>query len=223
MENHPHTVRSYERELALLTARVIEMADVSEAQLADAIKALAERDACRAERVVAQDQKVNAIQSDVDDLTVRLLAKRQPLAGDLRVIVSSKKIAAELERIADYAANIAKNALELKDFDGDMATAEIQEMGGYALEMLRAVRNAYATPDMEAAVAAWKSDERINTLFTELIVHLRELMGREAGNVRGGTVLLFAGRCCERIGDHVKNVAEQICYMMSGKSLQEHL
>jgi phosphate transport system protein len=222
MENHPHTVRSYEKELGMLSEHVSEMAEAAEAQLVQAIQALSARDTGLAEKVIGQDERVNAIQAAVDDLTVRMLAKRQPVASDLRVIVSSQKIAADLERIADYAANIAKNTIALTRIDGDMPTVEIQKMGACALEMLRGVRNAYSAPDLDAAVAAWKSDERINALFTELILHLRDLMGRDPENIQGGTILLFAGRCCERIGDHIKNVAEQVCYMLTGKALPDH-
>jgi phosphate transport system protein len=219
MEKHAHTVRSYEEELRSLTRQVAEMLEASETQLTRALNALAQKDSVLAKVVIGRDKKVNAIQSAVDALTVRMLAKRQPMAYDLRIIVSSQRMAADLERIADYAANIAKNVVELNTLDGDLPTAEIQAMGDCALDMLHRLKSAYLENDLKGAMAAWESDQRINTLFTELIVRLRELMRRDPANVQGGTILLFAGRCCERIGDHLKNVAEQIAYMQTGESL----
>ncbi len=221
MDKHPHTVRSYEEELKLLTGSVAEMARISEAQLENAVQALARRDGALAETVIRGDEQVDRLHRAVDELTLLILAKRQPMALDLRIIVASQRMAASFERIADYAANIARNTLQLDGAAADKHIATIHEMADCALGMLRQIRGAYGGSDPEAAIAAWKSDQRINRLFGELVSLLRDFMSQDTRNIKAGTSLLFIGRCCERIGDHLKNAAEQICYMVSGKSLRE--
>jgi phosphate transport system protein len=160
---------------------------------------------------------------EVDKMTIHLLAMRQPMARDLRFVVASLKMASDFERIADYAANVAKNVRYLEDAGAsgdatpDAPVDAILEMAGLATIMLEGVIEAYRDLDAEKSVEIWKSDAVINKRYEELIGRLRNIMGERCENAQAPTALLFMGRCCERIGDHVKNAAEHIYYIATGR------
>ncbi|MGD8716705.1 MAG: phosphate signaling complex protein PhoU [Desulfobacterales bacterium] len=216
-----HIVRSYDQELDLLQSKLLEMGQVAEAQLSKAIDALVSRDSSLAVYVIYSDTKVNELQSEVDSLAVRMLAMRQPMALDLRQIISGLKIASELERIADYAANIARNALELNQVSLEKPIELILRMAEVARQMLRYVMHAYHEKDVSEAIDVWKQDEEINEIYAELLVQLRSYMELDSDNIKTYTSLIFVARCCERIGDHIKNVAESVYYIEHGKAYAE--
>jgi phosphate transport system protein len=217
-----HTVRSYDQELDLLKATISEMGKVAEEQLARAIEALMTKDNRLAVNVIYSDTQVNNLQNSVDRLTVRMLAMRQPMAKDLRIIISSLKIAAELERIADYAANIAKNVMELKHVSLEEPVGLIIHMAELAGQMLQDVIVAYQEINVEKAMAVWHRDEEINQLYAELLSQLRSYMKFDSDNIHTYTSLIFTARCCERIGDHIKNIAESVNYITHGESSIEN-
>jgi phosphate transport system protein len=213
-----HIVRSYDQELDLLKSTISQMAKVAENQLTKAIEALITKDSGLAVNVICSDAQVNDLQNAVDRLTVRMLAMRQPMGSDLRHIISSLKIAAELERIADYAANIAKNVMDLNHVYLEKPVGLIIRMAELASQMLKAVIDAYRKIDAQQAMHAWHRDEDINQIYADLLSQLRSYMKADSENINTYTSLIFSARCCERIGDHIKNIAEGVFYITHGES-----
>ena len=217
-----HIVRSYDQELDLLISKISEMGKVAEEQLAKAIEALITKDSRLAVNVIYNDAQVNDLQSTVDGLTVRMLAMRQPMGSDLRHIISALKIAADLERIADYAANIAKNVMDLDRVSLEKPVGLIIRMAELASHMLKDVIDAYRETDVRKATAVWHRDEDINRVYADLLSQLRSYMKADSDNINTYTSLIFAARCCERIGDHIKNVAESVFFITNGESSIEN-
>jgi phosphate transport system protein len=213
-----HTVRSYDHELDLLKSKISEMGKVAEEQLAKAIEALITKDSRLAVNVICTDSQVNDLQIAVDRLTVRMLAVRQPMGSDLRHIISALKMAAELERIADYAANIAKNGMHLDHVYLEKPVQLIIRMAQRAIQMLKDVIKAYLELNVPRAIAVWHQDEEINQIYADLLMHLRSYMQADSDNINTYTSLIFTARCCERIGDHIKNVAEGVYFIIHGDS-----
>lgn len=216
-----HIVRSYDQELDLLLSKLLEMGKAAEDQLYKAIEALVSRDSSLAVNVIYEDSKVNQLQAEVDSLTVRMLAMRQPMALDLRYIISGLKIAAELERIADYAANISKNMMDLNHVSLEKPVELIIRMAEKAGQMLREVMHAFQETDADHAVAVWRQDEEINEIYADLLSQLRSYMKVDGENITTYTGLIFVSRCCERIGDHIKNIAESVYFIKNGKAYAE--
>jgi phosphate transport system protein len=217
-----HTVRSYDQELNLLISQISEMGKVAEEQLAKAIEALMTKDSRLAVDVIYSDEQVNDLQIEVDRLTVRMLAMRQPMGSDLRHIISALKIATDLERIADYAANIAKNVMDLDHVSLEKPVGLIIRMAESASHMLIDVIDAYRRLDVGKAIAVWHRDEDINQVYADLLTQLRSYMKADSDNINTYTSLIFAARCCERIGDHIKNVAESVYFIAHGESFLEN-
>jgi phosphate transport system protein len=212
-----HTVKAFTQELGLLKSKVLEMAEECERQLAKAVHSLVERDTKLAQDTIEGDTRINSLQGEVDELAIRMLALRQPMALDLRHIIAAQKMAADFERIADYAANIAKHAIELKSGWLDKPVKAIVKMADCALHMLSDILDAYRDLDMDKAVAVWHRDDEIDKTYFGLLTKLRTLMIEDSTNVTASTRLLFVGRCCERIGDHITNVAENVHFIISGE------
>ncbi|MGD8530618.1 MAG: phosphate signaling complex protein PhoU [Syntrophobacterales bacterium] len=212
-----HTVKAFSQELDLLKSKVLEMGVECEGQLTRAVDALVERDTKLAKEIIIGDTKINQLQSEVDDLAVRMLALRQPMALDLRNILAAQKIAADFERIADYAANIAKDVVDSTDLLLESPVKSIVQMAETARQMLGDVLDAYQELDVKKAVEVWHRDEEIDKTYFGLLTKLRTLMIEDSKNINASTRLLFVGRCCERIGDHITNVAENVDFIVSGK------
>jgi len=212
-----HTVKAFTQELELLKSKVFEMARECEGQLAKAVHSLVERDTELARYIIEGDSKINRLQSEVDELAIRILALRQPMALDLRNIIAAQKMAADFERIADYIANIAKHVIDLESISLEKPIRSIVKMTNSALEMLRDVLVAYQELDVEKAVEIWHRDREINKIYFSLLTQLRTTMIEDSTRVTPSTTLLFMGRCCERIGDHITNVAENVEYIVSGE------
>jgi phosphate transport system protein len=214
-----HIVKSYDRDLDLLTSKIAAMGKAAGRQLENAMDFIRRDDPFLAGKIIEKDSFVNILQAEVDALTVKILASRQPMAGDLRYVIAAQKIAAELERIADYAVNIVKN---FQQRCGDAFKDSVQDvlrMASLGGEMLTGVIAAYIDADAEKAVDIWRRDDDIDRIYDAFIRKVRQAMKVDACNVDVCTTLLFAGRCCERIGDHVTNISENIYYMVTGESL----
>jgi phosphate transport system protein len=216
-----HIVRSYDQELELLQSKLLEMGRITGDQLSKAVEALVTKNSSLAVNVIYSDSEVNQLQNDVDSLTVRMLAMRQPMALDLRQIISTLKIAAELERIADYAANIGKNVIDLTDVSLEKPVEMIIQMAKAAQQMLSDVMHAYQETDVALSISVWKQDEKINELYAALLSQLRLYMKEDTDNIKTYTNLIFVSRCCERIGDHIKNIAECVYFIDKGQSYGE--
>jgi phosphate transport system protein len=214
-----HIVREYDSELARLQAKILEMGDACESQLRRAVKALAERDTRMAEDVVEADAEVNRFQKEADEMAERLLATRQPMAGDLRRIISALKIAADLERVADYSKNIARHVTELNHASLDEPLEAILRMAGELGSMLRDVLRALSSSDEILAEDVFRSDAEIDRMYTELLPNLICHMSEGPGLIRAYAGLLFVARCCERIGDHIAGVGENVYYAKTAEHL----
>ena len=189
-------------------------------QIEDAHKALIDFDTGLARKVEDREQNIDELYAKADQHIINMLARRQPVANDLRVVVASQKIASELERIADYAANIAGHVIKLADNNGadSLPLDQVEVMAQTALLMLTEAMQIYNDKVEKPVASIWKQDERINAAFSKLIEELSRLMIADAGATQKHTSMLFIGRCFERIGDHIKNMAEHLHYMFTGDS-----
>ncbi|WP_298375126.1 phosphate signaling complex protein PhoU [Azospirillum sp.] len=214
-----HIVRSFAQELQRLSNLVTQMGGVAEAQVEAAVKAVARRDVGLASQVMQADARLDAYERDIDAEAVRLLALRQPMAQDLREIVSSLKIAADLERIGDYAANIAKRSLALAQMPLVRPAVAIPRMGRLVETIMKDVLDAYTERDVDKAIAAWERDEELDDLYTSLFREGLTYMMEDPRNITPCTHLLFMAKNMERIGDHATNIAETIHYLVVGSPL----
>jgi phosphate transport system protein len=214
-----HIVKSYEQELKRLRDLLTEMGGIVENQVAMAALALGTRDSETAARVVEADPRVDTLEREVESFVIRLLALRQPMANDLRQIVAGLKITGDLERIGDYAANVAKRSIVLSQFSLPYSMTGIANMGRLVQENLKSVIDAISSNDTDQAIAVWRSDQAIddvyNAIFRELITYMME----DPRNITPCTHLLFIAKNLERMGDHATNIAETLYYAVSGENL----
>jgi phosphate transport system protein len=216
-----HIVKSYEQELRRLRGLLTEMGGIVENQVALAAQALTLRDSASAMKAVEEDPRVDRLEREVESFVIRLLALRQPMAVDLRQIVAALKITGDLERIGDYAANVAKRSIVLSQFQLPYGLTGIANMARLVQENLKAIIDAVGTNDVEQASAVWRSDEAIddvyNAIFRELVTYMME----DPRNITPCTHLLFIAKNMERIGDHATNIAETVHYAVTGETLPE--
>ena len=217
-----HTLKRFDEELERLSATISEMGGLAENQMAQSLVALRERDSAIAEKVIADDPRVDALDVAVQDQTVRLLALRQPMAIDLRVILSSIKIAAALERIADYAKNTAKRTLVLNSGSAPPAAViGIERLGRLVRGALKDVLDAFAHNDVEKARDVWQRDEEIDQVYTGLFRELLTYMMEDPRTITACTHLMFMAKNIERAGDHVTNIAELVAFRSTGRGFDE--
>ena len=216
-----HTVKRYDQELNQMTDTILRMGGMVEQQLAKAITALITRDPELATTVIADDKPIDQLEHEIDQLVMRLLALRQPMAVDLRLITASLKISSDLERIGDYAANVAKRASVLSQVEPMRPVAVIPRMSQIVQGMIKDVLDAYMARDAEKALVVWRRDEEVdetyNSLFRELLTYMME----DPRHITPCTHLLFIAKNIERMGDHATNIAETISFLVTGKPLSE--
>jgi phosphate transport system protein len=216
-----HLVKSYDQELKRLRNLMTQMGGIVETQVALAADAILQRDAAAATRAVEEDPKVDALEHEIDTFVIRLLALRQPVASDLRQIVVGLKITGDLERIGDYAANVAKRSIVLSQLPVPFSLAGLAHMARLVQGQLKSVIDALGENDIEKAVEVWRSDQVVddiyNAIFRELITYMME----DPRNITPCTHLLFIAKNLERIGDHTTNVAENLYYAVTGESLPD--
>ena len=217
--NSEHIVKSFDEELQQLTAVVLRMGGIAEAQLAGAIDALVRRDSELAENVLAGDEAIDQMDLELDENAVRTLALRQPLANDLREVISALKISGDLERIGDYAKNIAKRTLILNQLRPHGATRSIPRMAKLVQAIIKDVLDAYANHQPERALDVWHRDEEVDEMYTALFRELLTYMMEDPRNITPCTHLLFIAKNIERIGDHATNIAETTHYLTTGKRI----
>jgi phosphate transport system protein len=214
-----HTVKAFTEQLEGLSAAVAQMGGLAEAQLADAIEAIGRRDTGLAEGAVGGDKRIDALQQNIEERALKLLALRQPMAVDLRETLAAIKIASELERIGDLAKNIAKRAIVLNREQPIRLTQSLARMGRQTLSQLKLVLDAYSDRDAEAAENVWRHDgeidETYNSLFRELLTYMME----DPRTIGMCTHLLFVAKNIERTGDHATNIAEVVYQMVRGEIL----
>ena len=217
-----HTLKRFDEELEQLSATISEMGGLAESQLAQALVALRERDTESAERVIAGDARIDALDIAVQEQTVKLLALRQPMAVDLRVILSSIKIAAALERIADYAKNTAKRSIVLAQGTPPVSAVNgIDRLGSLVRTALKDVLDAFAHGDVVKAHDVWERDEEIDQVYTGLFREMLTYMMEDPRTITACTHLLFMAKNIERAGDHVTNIAELVSFRKTGHGFVE--
>ncbi len=219
IETRKHTVRAFDEDLADLSGRIMAMGGIVERQLANAVHALVQRDSEGAERVIRDDLEVDRIEEQVDELAVRVLATRQPMAVDLRTVVMALKISNDLERIGDYATNIAKRVKRINVHDPIKPFITIPLMAEICRAMVKDVLDAYVERDAQKALKVWSRDPEVDEyydqLFRELVTYILE-----DPKLTGACVdLMFVAKNLERIGDHATNIAEKVYYMVHGDQL----
>lgn len=216
-----HIVKSYENELNRLRALMTEMGGMVENQVKLAIQGVVQRDTAAATKAIDSDTAVDAMEREAEQFVIRMLALRQPMAQDLRQIVSSLKMTTDLERIGDYAANVAKRSIVLSQFSLSFPLSGLAQMARLVQENLKMVVDAIGDGDTDKALHVWRSDAPIddlyNTIFRELITYMME----DPRNITPCTHLLFIAKNLERIGDHATNIAETIYYAVSGEVLTD--
>lgn len=217
--NEGHIVKAYTAEIEQLTALLAEMGGYAEAAVSEAIQALRRRDSEQAQHVIDNDRKIDALEAQVSSLVVRLLALRQPMATDLRTIVAGLKIASDLERIGDYAKNIAKRALILNRAPVTGPIAGIHNLSRMAELMLHEVLDAYSNSDADAAEDVRARDQELDDAHTGLFRELLTYMMEDPRTITACTHLVFVAKNLERIGDHSTNIAENLVFQVRGERL----
>jgi phosphate transport system protein len=218
--NSEHIVKSFDEELQRLNAVVLRMGGVAEAQLAGAIEALVRRDSDLAQKIIAGDEAIDQMDLELDENAVRTLALRQPMANDLREVISALKISSDLERIGDYAKNVAKRTLALNQLTPHEAARSIPRMAKLVQAIIKDVLDAYANHDPNRAIDVWHRDEEVDEMYTALFRELLTYMMEDPRNITPCTHLLFIAKNIERIGDHATNIAETTHYLATGKRIQ---
>jgi phosphate transport system protein len=217
-----HTAKAFDADLQELARSVAEMGGLAEKQVADAVTSLARRDGKLAQAVMAADPAIDALQREIEEKAVLTIARRQPMAVDLREIVGALRVSNDLERIGDLAKNIAKRVVALgTDLPLHKVIRGVEHMADLVLSQLKDVLDAYARRDLAKALEVWRGDEEIdavnNSLFRELLTYMME----DPRNITFCTHLLFCAKNIERMGDHATNVAETVYYIVEGHALAD--
>ena len=212
-------MKTYGDELRRLNAMLVQMGGLAEAQLADSLSALGGRDAHRATEVIRRDEAIDLLNSEIDEAVVRLLALQQPLAKDLRMVVAALRIAGDLERIGDYAVNIAKRTVALSHSPQVSPVGSILAIGKAAQQILATVLDSIARGDAELAKRAWGRDYEVDELYISVFREVLTYMMEDPRNITPCTHELFMAKNLERIGDHATNIAETVHYMVTGERL----
>ena len=215
-----HIVSSYDNDLQGLRQRISEMGGIAEKMLVESIAALVRHDKALAQAVIASDARLDVLQRDVEENAILTIARRQPLAIDLRETISAIRISGDVERIGDMAKNIGKRALAIgDDFQPQKIVVGLQHMGDLVLGQLKDVLDAYAQKDTAKALDVWKRDGAIDALYTSLFRELLTYMMEDPRNISFCTHLLFCAKNIERIGDHTTNIAETVHYLVTAETL----
>jgi phosphate transport system protein len=217
-----HTAKAFDADLQTLARNVGEMGGLAEKLVGDAVDALSRRDVKLARQVIAADATIDALQREVEEKAILTIARRQPMAVDLREIVAALRVANDLERIGDLAKNIGKRVQAIGvEFGAATVLRGVEHMADLVLAALKDVLDAYARRDIAKALAVWRGDQEIdavnNSLFRELLTYMME----DPRNITFCTHLLFCAKNIERMGDHATNIAETVHYMVEGYALAD--
>jgi phosphate transport system protein len=218
-----HTTKAFDSDLQEIMRKVAEMGGLVEKQISDATQALLERDAELAEHVIATDPTIDAMQRDIEEKSILTIARRQPMAVDLREIVGAMRVCNDLERIGDHAKHIGKRVVALS---GDLYHPQtlirgVEHMAELVLAQLKQVLDAYASRNLQSALAVWKGDEEIDALCTSLFRELLTYMMEDPRNITFCMHLMFCAKDIERMGDHATNIAETVYFMIEGRPITD--
>jgi phosphate transport system protein len=215
-----HIVSSYDNDLQGLRRRISEMGGIAEKMLVESIAALVRHDKILAQTVISSDSRLDVLQREVEESAILTIARRQPLAVDLRETISAIRVSGDVERIGDLAKNIGKRALAIGgDFQPQKIVVGLQHMSDLVLGQLKDVLDAYSQQDTAKAIDVWKRDGAIDALYTSLFRELLTYMMEDPRSISFCTHLLFCAKNIERIGDHSTNIAETVHYLVTGENL----
>jgi phosphate transport system protein len=217
-----HIVTSFDEDLANLDRLIREMGDLAASMVDESTRALLTPDNALAQRVISEDAVLDHKQRELDEEAVTLIAKRQPMAQDLRRIVGAIRMASDLERIGDLAKNIAKRVSAVGQATSPRLSNSINAMSGLVLSQVGAVAQHYIERNPEALVQLREDDEKIDIHYTSVFRELLTYMMEDPRNITACTHLLFCAKNLERIGDHVTNIAENAYYVLTGNQLPAH-
>ncbi len=217
-----HTVAEFDDELREISRNVAEIGGMAEQMVDQSMGALKRSDTARAEAVIEEDAKIDRLQREIEEKSILIIARRQPMAQDLREIVAAIRIASDLERVGDLAKNIAKRVIALEgQFKPQSLMHGVEHLSELSLEQLKHVLDAYGRRDVKQALAVWERDEEIDALYTSLFRELLTYMMEDPRNIGFCTHLLFCAKNIERIGDHATNIAETVHYQITGVTLED--
>ena len=215
-----HTVKAYDKELDTIERRLAEMGGIAEKMVIDAVDALASADSALAHQVVSSDPRLDTLQHEIEDLAVRTIARRQPVAVDLRELIGAVRIAGDLERVGDLAKNIAKRSVKIRvEPRVPRAFVGLRHMNEVATELMKDVLDAYAQRDADRAREVWERDVELDALEDAVFRELLTYMMEDPRNISFCAHLLFCSKNIERIGDHATNIAETVVYLVTGATL----
>ena len=215
-----HTVRSFDEELGYLEAKIAKMGTFASEMIEEAVNAVVNNDLNLAKKVISDDMFLDETEREIDEKSVAIIAKRQPMAVDLREIIGAMRIAADLERVGDMGKNIAKRAAAIVESRQPASLYHgLQSFATLTLNQLKEVLDAYASRSLERIDAVRNRDEEIDAMYTSLFRELLTYMMEDPRNITACTHLLFCAKNIERIGDHATNIAEALHYIMTGTYL----
>ena len=217
-----HTAKAFDTDLQEITRKVAEMGGMAERQIADATRALVERDTDLAEQVIGTDPAIDAMQHEIEEKAILTIARRQPMAVDLREIIGAMRVCNDLERIGDHAKHIGKRVVALDlDLHPQRLIRGVDHMASLVSAQLKQVLDAYASHDLATALVVWNGDEEVDALCVSLFRELLTYMMEDPRNITFCMHLMFCAKDIERIGDHATNIAETVYYMIEGRPITD--
>ncbi|HEY9552914.1 phosphate signaling complex protein PhoU [Allosphingosinicella sp.] len=221
MGTSAHTVKAFDQDLDQLRASIAQMGGLAEAAISESMRALMQRDTEAANRVIEGDKKIDALEAEVERNAVQLIALRAPMADDLREVVAALKIAGVVERIGDYAKNIAKRVHVIEHTTNLEPLSLLPEMARIVGEMVNNVLDAFAARDADKAVLVCERDRSVDDFYNSIFRTLLTFMMENSHNITAATHLLFIAKNLERMGDHATNVAEMVYFAATGEHMPE--
>lgn len=217
-----HTAKAFDADLQELNKNVAQMGGLTEKAIADSVDALVRLDTALAAHVISVDQAIDTLQREIEEKAILTIARRQPMAIDLREIVSALRVSNDLERIGDLAKNIAKRVSELNsEFRPQKLIRGVEHMAGLVLGQVKQVLDAYAGRDLAKALDVWRRDKEVDAMCTSLFRELLTYMMEDPRNITFCIHLMFSAKNIERMGDHATNIAETVHYMIEGRPVTD--
>jgi phosphate transport system protein len=221
-QQQEHTVHSYDEELTVLNSKIAKMGGLAEKVLGQSFEALERRDPDLAADTIAEDDEIDQLQTEIEEQAVVMIARRQPMAYDLRQIMAALRISTDLERIGDLGKNIAKRAVAVvTEQQPKQLMLGLKHMGELSLSQLKEVLDAFIERDAERALNVWYKDEEIDSMYNSLFRELLTYMMEDPRNIGLCTHLLFGAKNIERVGDHATNIAETVYYLVHGRPITD--
>lgn len=221
VETPEHLIKSYEQELSHLRELMTKMGGLVESQVSLARDAVINLDSTAASQAVELDPSVDALEREIEQFVIRVIALRQPVGGDLRQLVAAMKAAVDLERIGDYAANVAKRSIVLSQFSMSHSLTGLDHMARLVQDGLKLIVDAVDEDNADKAILVWRSDQAVDDIYNTIVRELVTYMMEDPRNITPCMHLLFIAKNLERIGDHATNIAETVHYAVTGEVLAE--